>query len=220
MNINYTNYFKDHYGAKFQDSDFLTQEKFLYAQFQFMLRKCHMSHLKDSKVLEIGSGLGTFGKILLDSGFSRYTGIELDKDIVEFTNRAIGEYFVNISVGEFVRETEDKYKIIFALEVLEHLENPIKEIENIYYLLESGGVFVGTTPYPFEKNIQDNTHLFVLHPNNWKRLFYLAGFKRVSSYPMSFLPYIWRLNKHLNIRIPFYTSFKHFISTSLIIAEK
>ncbi len=43
---------------------------------------------------------------------------------------------------------------------------------------------------------------------------YLAEFK------MSFPPFLWRINKLLNFRIPFYISLKYFISRSLIIAYK
>ncbi len=82
-------------------------------------------------------------------------------------------------------------------------------------------MFIGSSPDPYKKNVlADKTHNFVLHPENWKRLFLNNLFKNVDIYPMSFLPFLWRINKHLNIKLPFYIPFKYFISTCLIIAKK
>ena len=94
-------------------------------------------------------------------------------------------------------------------------------IEKISDLLEDGGIFIGTSPYPYKKNVlADETHNFVLHPENWKRLFLDNGFKSVETFPMSFLPSLWRINKNFNIKLPLYLPFKYFISTCLIIAKK
>ena len=88
-------------------------------------------------------------------------------------------------------------------------------------LLSPGGYFCGTTPYPYYKNIVgDKTHVSVLHPENWKRLFMQQKFRSLELYPMSFFPYIWRINKRFNIRLPFYFPLHGFISTCLIIAKK
>ena len=111
--------------------------------------------------------------------------------------------------------------MIVALEVLEHIENPSAVIEKIATLLKPGGVFCGTTPYPFRKNIvSDQTHISVLHPENWRRLFSSAKFKAVSISPMSFFPFLWRIHPRLNIRLPFYLSTKTVVSTCLIVARK
>lgn len=88
-------------------------------------------------------------------------------------------------------------------------------------LIKEGGMFIGSTPYPFKKNIvSDETHLFVLHPLNWKRLFENCGFDYVIVSAMTFLPYLRRINKKLNFIIPFYIPGMKLVSTSLIIARK
>jgi len=121
----------------------------------------------------------------------------------------------------FNEKSKKKYKTIFAFEVLEHLYNPQDGIKQIKDLLDEDGIFIGTSPFPFKKNVlADKTHRFCLHPENWKKFFLENGFKKVEIYPMSFIPFVWRINKHLNIRLPFYISIKHFISTTLIIAKK
>jgi len=110
---------------------------------------------------------------------------------------------------------------VFAIEVLEHLKDPLTGIAQIHEFLKPGGVFCGTSPYPFRWNIMsDRTHLFILHPKNWEKLFVLAGFDRVNTYPMSFLPLLWRISRSLNPIIPLYLPVPRLVTTSLIIARK
>jgi len=177
--------------------------------------------LADSSVLEVGSGEGALAKLILQRGVKDYTGIELDNSIVKFCNSNISNNFLNVSLNEHRKQCTDTYDFVFAFETLEHFENVIKEITTIYSLLNEEGIFIGTTPYPFKKNIlADDTHLHVLHPLNWKRLFHIIGFSKVSVFPMTFIPCLWRINRALNVIIPFYCPFKHVISTTLIVAEK
>jgi len=48
----------------------------------------------------------------------------------------------------------------------------------------------------------------------------INGFRSVKLYPMSFFPFLWRVHSGLNIRLPLFLPFSHFISTCLIVAEK
>lgn len=215
----YQDYFKNQYGATFSIGDTATQLKFLFNQLALADRIIGLAKYQDKKILEIGSGLGALAKLLLDRGCRDYQGLEMDKEIVNFTKQTIGDYFQNSSLQDFAACSTEKFDLILAFEVLEHLDDPLSAIAQIKSLLNANGVFVGTSPFPFRKNVlADKTHLFVLHPLTWQKLFQQAGFSRVETYPMSFLPYIWRINKHFNIRLPFYLPFKYFISTTLIIA--
>ena len=127
--------------------------------------------------------------------------------------------FENNSIENF--GPKNYFDFIFAFEVLEHLDDPVGTIRKIFNLLNDKGVFIGTTPYPFHKNIYaDPTHTFVLHPKNWEKILLESGFKEVQSFPMSFFPLIWRMSSKLNIRFPFYIPISGFISTCLLIAKK
>jgi len=116
-----------------------------------------------------------------------------------------------------VRHTVD---YIFAFEVLEHLGRPEKGVRNIYGALKPGGWFIGSTPYPYKKNLNDPTHKNVKYPDAWKRLFVDAGFRNVSCRPLSFPPVLWRIHRLLNIPLPFYISLPGFVSTTLIFAQR
>ena len=218
-NNQYNNYFKKHYNYTLTQKDIVDYQNWFYPQWKMVSDTVSLD--KDTNVLEIGAGTGGFYNFLLDKiDPKKYVGIELDREAVLFGNKHFkSNNFQYISFEAF--STTKKFDQIFSFEVLEHLNNPIDSIQKMYRLLKSGGSFVGTTPYPFEKNIRaDKTHLFVLHPKNWERLFLNAGFISVSLYPMSFLPYLWRIDKRLNLRLPFYVSFPGMISTCLIIAKK
>lgn len=187
---NHQNYFKEHYKFDYSVQGTNLQMNFLYSQLQYSLRKINKP-LTDQKVLEVGSGLGALAKLILQHNVSKYIGLELDKDIVDFCNQNISNNFTNLSLKDYISSCEDKFDFIFAFEVLEHFENPLEEIKNINHLLTDKGIFIGTSPYPFKKNIlADETHLYVLHPLNWKRLFEMLGFSDVKLYPMTSLPYI------------------------------
>lgn len=211
----YKGYFRRHYKANFDTRDIENYRKWFYSQWEFINTKIVIK--PKSSILEIGSAFGGFYSFLENTN---YDGIELDKDAVEFANTYFDtKHFVNKSI-EDLRENK-KFDIIFAFEVLEHLENPLSILEKIYRLLKKGGIFCGTSPFPFYKNIvADLTHLFILHPKNWEILFSKSGFRKIELYPMSFFPIIWRMEPRLNLRLPFYVSFFGFVSTTLIVARR
>ncbi len=212
----YKNYFKDHYDASFSEKDVERETRWFDSQWRFINSKVIIKPA--NQVLEIGSGLGGVYKFIERK--SSYQGIELDFQAVDFTNRFFKtDCFLNVSLGDF--SPRQRFDIVFAIEVIEHFQHPIEEIRKIYELVLNGGVFIGTSPFPYKKNVfADKTHNFVLHPENWKRLFLNAGFQTVNLYPMSFIPFLWRKNKNLNPILPFYCPIPKVISTCLIIARK
>ena len=221
MIINYRNYFRNRpHKFDYDINSTNLRMSFFHSQLQLSLRKANKS-LANASVLEIGSGEGALAKLICQEDVKAYTGIELDNSIVEFCNLQISNNFLNASLSDYCKNCAEKYDFIFAFETLEHFENPLEELSSISELLNDKGTFIGTTPYPFKKNVlADDTHLYVLHPLNWKRLFEIMGFTKVTVSPMTFFPFLWRVNKALNVVIPFYCPFKYVISTTLIVANK
>lgn len=213
----YENYFKERYGYNFSQKDLYDFQKWFYSQ--WILIKNQIDFSKINNILEIGSSIGGFYSFLQSFHTTKFTGIELDKDAKDFATKLFANTnFIHSSFEKF--DDNKKFDAIFAFEVIEHVDNPELVIKKIYSQLEKEGLFCGTSPFPFEKNIVcDKTHKYVLHPKTWERLFVEAGFAEVRVIPMSFFPFLWRINKKLNIRLPFYISWKFFISTTLIIAK-
>jgi SAM-dependent methyltransferase len=214
----YKNYFLTQYKTGFSKNRVVLYRNWFYPQWKKLMKIVKIK--KDTKILEIGAGMGALYSYLTEIGLNSYTGLELDSDAVRFCNNYFKtKSFQNLSFEEFT--TTRKYDYVFAFEVLEHLSDPEQCIDKIFHQLKEKGQFVGTSPYPYIKNIRaDKTHKYVLHPENWRRLFLQAGFSKVEVVPMSFLPYLWRINKKLNVPIPFYVPLNNFISTTFIIANK
>ena len=216
MEIDYENYFRNQHKYTFTRKDLVKHEKWFYSQYRFLSSLIDIQ--PGDKILEIGSGSGGFYMMLPDE--IEYTGLELDAEAVDFSRRYFNTDSFKKQEIEGITETSI-YDFVFAFEVLEHLRNPLDSIRIINDALKPGGTFCGTSPYPYYRYIYgDKTHLFVLHPRNWERLFLYNGFENVELYAMSFIPFLWRINKHLNPVLRVYLPIKYLVSTCLIIAKK
>lgn len=211
----YLNYFLSHYRMTYSEKDIETYRRWFTSQWKDIQRYARVT--KKDSVLELGSGIGSFYSFLPND--IDYIGLELDSSAVKFANSYFSRsIFQCIPIERFI--TKKKFKYIFAFEVLEHLDDPVKVIQKIRSLLKKDGLFIGTSPYPYPKNIWgDSTHKYVLHPQNWKKIMEESGFHSVLLSPMTYLPYVWRIHPLLNIRFPFYIGARFFVSTCLFIAK-
>jgi len=172
---------------------------------------------KGKQVLEIGCGIGGVCKILYEKE-AIVKGTDVSYTVLKIAQKiqpAISFSFLNI---EKKLRVVKKYDYVFAFEVLEHVANLDNTVKNIKSLLKPNGIFIGSTPYPFSKNLLDPTHKNVLYPNRWRQLFQNCGFQNVIVKPLSFPPLLWKLHPALNIPLPWYIRHTQFVSTTLIIA--
>lgn len=215
----YRDYYKNHYKVSFSEDDINEWCDWFMGEWKHIRKQLKLK--RGMRVLDIGSGSGGFYEILQREGCKfEYVGLDLDPTIVNFANSHFNvRSFKNQKFED--HRPRKKYDLIVAFEVLEHVDNPGEFVERIHQMLNPRGVFIGTTPFPFRKNVvSDATHISVLHPLNWERLFLNAGFKKVSSEPMTFLPGLWRLAPKMNVRIPLYVGLPKLVSTSFIKANK
>lgn len=204
---------------KWGRDDLLHYKNWYYMWIEYIDKKLSFSkHLpKVPNVLEIGSGIGGVSALLSDKDWD-VTGSDISREMVssaQATNKNV--HFIFCDVQERI---PGGYDAIFGFEVLEHIPKPEKAIRNIHDALKKGGYFIGSTPFPYPKNFTDPTHCSVLYPKEWTTLFKKAHFKNITTYPISFFPFLWRIHKKLNIILPFYIPFPGFVSTTLLIGEK
>lgn len=174
---------------------------------------------KKANIFEIGSAVGSVAKLLHERGHV-VTGSDISPLMVAAASKLCAPIpFITCDIEKPI-PFKKKFDVIIAFEVLEHLHFVDKGLKNIRNSLVATGSFIGTTPYPFNKNFLDPTHVNVKYPGEWKRLLYQAGFSRVSLYPLSFLPFAWRISKYINPVLPFYVPLPFFVSTTLVIAKK
>ncbi len=224
--VDYQGYFKNHVKAGFDLESVKKEAQFVESQLRLVSHLIGLSDLGAQSVLEVGSGLGRLYYLLTrDYGLKKYQGIEIDEQAAQFTNSAFGPHFLCQSLRE-LSASQAVFDQAWAFEVFEHLEDPVASLSQLFGLLKPGGLLVASSPYPYKMNIlSDKTHLFVLHPQNWKRLLEKAGFEVLCLRPMTFLPYLWRIHPRLNAVLPFYfggvdwLSF-NLVSTTLMIAKK
>ena len=89
-----------------------------------------------------------------------------------------------LTEGELASET-GKYDIVTAVEVLEHIENPLGAMKEIRRLLKPGGLFFYTTgnARPFRSNlmkwayVMPEIHISFYEPSTLERLLTEAGFR-------------------------------------------
>lgn len=102
------------------------------------------------KILDVGSADGVFTKVILDkSGSSEIIGIDVLKKSVDWANNHWSKQKqMKFKVGdahtlEYKSETFDA---IFALEVLEHVYDPVKILKDFRRMLKKGGYAVFLVP--------------------------------------------------------------------------
>ena len=131
---------------------------------------------KKNRFIDYGAGYGVLVRNMRDYGFDMY---RYDK------------YCSNIFADGFDYEEKNKYELLTAFEVFEHLDDPIKEVESM--LNFSDNIFFSTEVQP-SKNVV---------PNNWWYIMPETG-QHIALYSISSLQQI-ALKYNLN----FYTNGKN-----------
>ena len=106
----------------------------------------------NTKILEIGSGLGWFLIICKMMGFN-CEGIDISPQLIRFAKNLGKKYDIDLNVKlgniEKIDISKSKYDIIIASVVFEHVKLWQKGIKNVYNALKPGGVFFFSGPNKF-----------------------------------------------------------------------
>jgi len=134
------------------------------------------------KLLEIGSGKGTFARACEKRGGIQYFGIEPQKKLCDQLG-AKGYYVKQIFVPPIPFEKEIFDAVVHS-HVLEHMDNPRQAYEFISdcaKVLKKGGVLIFRCPNALTWGMDfwdiDYTHCFVTSPTRIKQLLYDCDFK-------------------------------------------
>jgi SAM-dependent methyltransferase len=105
---------------------------------------------KINNVLDIGSGVGTIDFYLGSKG-KNVTGIEISQQAVNIAKLNAKIFNLEKKI-EFINSTfpsrtiTNKYDLVIFSEVIEHLENDKKALNDIWKVLKPGGFLIITTP--------------------------------------------------------------------------
>jgi len=108
---------------------------------------------KNAKILEIGSGKGNMLRYLKNEG-CQVTGIDANKEYIDFGKKELGVEITMMS-GDQLEFNDNSFDIVMSFDVLEHIPNSDKHLEEVRRVLKPGGYYLLQTPnkwlnIPFE----------------------------------------------------------------------
>lgn len=104
----------------------------------------------NGKILDIGSADGVFSKVLLDSTQARsLTGIDVLKSSVDWANKHwknTGKMKFYVGDAHNLKFPANSFDAVFALEVLEHVFDPLRVFKEVRRVLKKGGYAIFLVP--------------------------------------------------------------------------
>ena len=82
----------------------------------------HLGNLENKKILELGCGDGALLRHLPING-DQYTGVDFSDSLLDlFSNNYPGYKSLNMGASEFLKETDEKFDVIFSFGLLQYFD--------------------------------------------------------------------------------------------------
>lgn len=131
------------------DNNWVPTPTFLYRN--YLYEKIIKGFDNTQRYLLIGIGTGYFLKKLEDMGF-KGTALDISKESITKAKKITNKDYTNIQFGDILKyKNNQKTNLIFCFEVLEHIKDDQKAINNIYKLLKNKGLFIFSVPAHMSK---------------------------------------------------------------------
>lgn len=216
-------YFTDYYApmtGSFSPNDLTRNKNWFYGWFACLQDWYDFEQGNNKKVLEIGCSIGAAADILSSRGF-KVCATDISPYAVSNAKKLLPHIEFNIlDISERPTHNQGEYDLIYAFEVIEHLDDPKRCIENAYSLLKPGGVLICSTPYPYPYVYFDETHISVKYPKEWVEIFRLSGLKNVKYSQVGFIPFLYRYSKYLHFTVPFGLNTRYINSPVFVYGQK
>ena len=145
---------------------------------------------KNSKILEIGCAEGYLLK-RIEEKFETY-GVDVSEYAVKIARENAVKSRIFVQDANNISFQSEKFDMVIALSILEHLREPEKCIQRCYQILRKNGVAVFQVPNTGSISVglkgkewhgyRDKTHLSLKSPDEWVKLLKSAGFKIIKTY--------------------------------------
>ena len=140
---------------------------------------------KNINILDVGCGSGNLLMLFKNQGYADLTGIDISSEqisVAKALNTNIN--FINIDIKSFLETSKDKFDLITAFDVVEHLdkEELLETLRLIYDRLNDNGLLIIQTPNaesPWFGAVAfgDFTHEWFYTPSSLEDILLKSGFK-------------------------------------------
>ena len=158
----------------------------LFSHYDFKIFPYLKNLSNDSNILELGCGPGYLLDYLKLKGFTNSIGIDISSEQIDIA-KSKGHNVRLDDVFNFLRNSTEKYHLIFAFDFIEHFSKDelLELISLIYTHLHNDGLFIIRTPngqglFPGQVIYGDLTHQTIFTPNSLTQLFNNVGFSNLS----------------------------------------
>ncbi|MBK9098368.1 MAG: class I SAM-dependent methyltransferase [bacterium] len=96
-------------------------------------------------ILEVGCSYGYLSYAIKKRQF-HIKAIDIASTPIKFARENFGDFFYNADIKEYAKRYNEKFDLIIATEVIEHLENPFEFLKDCKKILNQDGKILLTTP--------------------------------------------------------------------------
>jgi 2-polyprenyl-3-methyl-5-hydroxy-6-metoxy-1,4-benzoquinol methylase len=156
----------------------------------------HFPENKNSSMLDIGCGIGSFVYYLQQLGYTNVQGIDVSGQQIE-AGLKLGIQGLKVhDLNEFLSTAQEQFDFIIARDVIEHFtrQEAFDIITKISKVLKPGGKFLMQVPngqglYYTSIFYGDYTHEMAYTESSAKQLILNCGFRKVTSYSTGPVPH-------------------------------
>jgi 2-polyprenyl-3-methyl-5-hydroxy-6-metoxy-1,4-benzoquinol methylase len=168
------------------------------AETMFRPRKAFLTHIisnhlpadRDSNILDIGCGHGTFLYFLSQAGYRNIGGIDVSPEQIELAHK-LGIHEARLgNLADLLGEAGDgSVDVVLVMDVLEHLtrEELLHTLDDVRRVLKPNGICIAHVPnaeglYGMRIRYGDMTHEQAFTPTSARQVFRTVGFSKVNCY--------------------------------------
>ena len=104
--------------------------------------KSFIRHVSGKNILDVGSGIGIFNNVFREAGFINIFAVDLDEDSLKYND---AEKIIH-NLEKNLPFPDNFFDLCVASEIIEHLDNRVNFIKEIYRVLKPGKYLFLTTP--------------------------------------------------------------------------
>lgn len=131
-------YFKEYYQLERENWWFLIRKKILQNRIEFLLNTP-----RNKEILNVGAATGSTTEMLYN--FGKVVSIEYDKECCDFANTYMTPHFINGDI-ENLSISDNSFDLVCAFDVIEHVKNDQKAIDELLRVCKPGGTVAVTVP--------------------------------------------------------------------------